>query len=208
LSEAGYNRTVLNLGCSGHDPYNSWFRIMLHQERLDFSAEDVILVLNSDNKDWFNRHPKPFTFDKTEGIGRKNNSLKMRLGIELRNSSSLVEVLYNGCLKDDGVDEPSPAKSETNEQEQENYLDYSLSQDMIDCLEAYSSEYSRFRVVSIVGDPSFNTALSEFCEKQGIPIQVRPLAYPKYMIGGAGHLNMEGNKALAEALMTLWESKN
>lgn len=206
LLEAGYHQPILNLGCSGHDPYNSWFRIMLHQERLGFSTEDVILVLNSDNTDWFNRHSKPFTFEKPEGFGRKNNSLKMRLGIEARNASSLVELLYKGFFKSDDVDEPSPKRSKNQEQIQEVPLEYSLSQEMIDCLTAFAREYSGFSVLSIAGDPDFNSAIKEFCMNQNIPIHIKPLSYPKYMIGGAGHLNKEGNKALAEALLTLWKS--
>lgn len=206
LIEAGYHQPVLNLGCSGHDPYNSWFRIMLHQKRLDFSAEDVILVLNSDNADWLNRHSKPFIFDKPKGFGRKDNSLKIRIGIKARNASSLVEVLYKGLLKGDDVDEPSPSKNGYKELSQEDSLEYSLSQDMIDCLIAYSHEYCGFSVLSIAGNPDFNSALKEFCEHQDISLYIKPLTYPKYMIGGAGHLNKEGNKALAKALLTLWKS--
>jgi hypothetical protein len=54
----------------------------------------------------------------------------------------------------------------------------------------------------------FNTALSSYCDELDIPYLVNPLDNPRYMINGAGHLNKEGNVALAEALVKLWNKRH
>lgn len=208
LAESDSDRTVLNLGCSGHDPYNSWFRTLLFSDILQFNAEDIILILNSDNQAWFNRHAKPFTFVKPKHFGSKNTSPYMRIGTMARNTSSLVEILYKGLLKgEDEVDNPSHEHI-IDEKISASAPDYSLSQEMKDCFDAFAKEYDGFMVLSIAGDLQFNTALSFYCDELDIPYLVNPLDNPRYMINGAGHLNKEGNVALAEALMTLWKKEH
>jgi len=204
LYELGYRRPVLNLGCSGHDPYDSWFRLKYFENKLGFQASDVILVINSDNQDWFARHPQPFTFDLPEGFGRKNDNFKMALAITARNSSSLVEIFAKTLLKGDGLDGDDQAVNNKQDTIQKAEHDYQLSREMKDCLKAFSNDYPRFMVVSTAGDVQFNSALEEYCRSLDIKISIAPLNNPHFMIRGAGHLNRDGNNALADALLSLW----
>lgn len=208
LDYRGLERQVINLGCSGHDPYDSWFRMKYFEDKLGFRTHDVILVLNSDNEDWFRRHPRPFTFGKPAWFGRKNIASHIRIGMAARNASSLFEVIYKGFIKGDDVDDPPSPIHVSSGQDQSEPLAYSLSQEMKDCLVAFSDAYTGFRVLSIADDAEFNSALVSFSEENSFPVQVAPLGKPRYKIGGAGHLNQEGNDALAEALMTFWEATN
>ncbi len=59
LDQSGISIQVMNLGCSGHDPYDSWFRLKYYEQKHGFFTQGVILVINSDNLDWFSRHPRP-----------------------------------------------------------------------------------------------------------------------------------------------------
>jgi len=92
LTESGSNKSVLNLSCSGHDPYDSWFRLQYYEKMLGFKSQEILLVLNSANTLWFTRHPKPFDFSLASDFGYTNNSFFPRALIKLRNTSSLAEL--------------------------------------------------------------------------------------------------------------------
>lgn len=208
LKDLGFCANVLNLGCSGHDPYDSWFRLKYYEQKIGITFSDVILVINSDNEDWFSRHPKPLSFELSDEFGGINDSKFTNIGIFARNASSLIEVLYKGLFKGNDADIDNLLEHKNEEIALEAAPECSFSQEMIDCLNAYKRDYNRFKVLSIAADSEFNTYLTTYCRNNDIPINVFPLSKPKYMIGGAGHLNQEGNKALAEALMTLWQTNN
>ena len=200
LEQMGIDSNVVNLGCSGHDPYDSWFRLKYFEDFYGLETQDVVLVLNSDNVSWFSRHPRPLVFDKADGFGREKSSTSGKLQIRLRNSSSFIELMAQLMKLSDQEDEaetevPLPSESVAQESEQ------SLSQEMKDCLLAFQSSYPRFLVVSITDDPSFNRNLSDFCLEQSIRCKTENLAKPEYMINGVGHLNLRGNQALGR-LMT------
>jgi len=186
------------MGCSGHDPYDSWFRLRYFEQKLDFSPDMVILVLNSDNVGWFKRHPKPFEFDVPKDFGAINTSRTFRLGAFLRNTSSLFEVYYKGFLKNSSIEDESQEQDLTSENVAE--VSLMLSPELQSCLAAYKGRYGDFIVLSILDEPSFNEELTAHCQANGIRCWVDPIMVPMNMINGAGHLNQQGNKALGEAL--------
>lgn len=190
LAEEGEDISVINLGCSGHDPYDSWFRLKYFEKYLGFKTNDVILVLNSDNTEWFSRHPKPLDFSLSPNFGEVNNSKIVRATFFVINHSSFISLLAQG-LK-------SKNNGQTNENEKIEIQDTSqgISLEMKECLDKFSAEYQNFVVISILNDNMFNKDLAEYCLQKSIPCLMQPLAKPEFMLNGAGHLNKKGNEEL------------
>ncbi len=106
LKAIGVTESVLNLGCSGHDPYDSWFRLKYYESKHSFQPKDIILVINSDNESWFARHPQPFDFSLPASFGKKHDGRFMNMVISARNLSSTVEVFAKNILESENVDPP------------------------------------------------------------------------------------------------------
>jgi len=205
LDNAGFRASVINLGCSGHDPYDSWFRLKYYEKLLKFSSQDVILVINSDNKDWFDRHPKPFDFTLADDFGQINKRTTTRALIALRNASSYAEICANALKKKNEV---NPSNDESIEKDQIHNTGLELSEEMKECLLQFNQSYTNFRVVSVFDDQGFNSSLIEFCNSSNIDCTVKPIAKPEYMINGAGHLNEMGNQLLGEVLTDIYTSSH
>lgn len=193
---------VVNLGCSGHDPYDSYFRLKYFEKTLHLDTERVILIVNSDNRSWFDRHPKPLSFGLPRNFGEQNRDSMVNLQIELRNMSSLVNLFVNGLLKtdedpleDNDNSDDFTTKAAPNEMKQPY-----LGSELRECLLAFNSEYDDFQVVSIFASEVFDLALKRFCANNGIEYEYLPLTTPDFLINGSGHLNKQGNRALGKAL--------
>lgn len=197
IHEHAGDSTVLNLGCSGHDPYDSWFRLKYFERKLGFKTDDVILVLNSDDSAWFKRHPNPLVFELPKDFGRKNTSFPVLGMIFLRNSSSIIELLAKSIKSDD---EPRDGTANKAASKSEAINHDSISTELKMCLDAYKHDYKRFVVVSIYNNPSFNDALAKYCDANSIQHVISPIAKPQMMYNGSGHLNAEGNKQLGQML--------
>lgn len=193
LADEGEDISVINLGCSGHDPYDSWFRLKYFEKYIGFKSNDVILVLNSDNREWFSRHPKPLDFSLSPNFGEINSNRIIRATIFLRNNSSLIALIVQGMKGDN--------KEQTNEYEKIENKDtfQGISIEMKDCLDKFSDEYQNFIVISILNDNKFNKDLAEYCYQNSIPCVIQPLTKPEFMLNG-GHLNKIGNEKLGYLL--------
>lgn len=203
LDNAGFRTTVINLGCSGHDPYDSWFRLKYYEKLLNFSSQDVILVVNSDNKDWFDRHPKPFDFTLADDFGQINKRTTTRALITLRNASSYAEICVNAFKKRNTTNTNG---EEVIGNESMLRVEPDLSEEMKECLLQFNQSYTNFKVVSVLDDQGFNSPLSKFCFATNIDCIVKPIAKPENMINGAGHLNEMGNQLLGEVLTDVYNS--
>lgn len=106
LKAIGITEPVLNLGCSGHDPYDSWFRLKYYENKYSFQPKDIVLVINSDNDSWFACHPQPFDFSLPASFGKKHEGRFMNMVISARNLSSMVEIFAKNILKSENVDPP------------------------------------------------------------------------------------------------------
>ena len=193
---------VVNLGCSGHDPYDSYFRLKYYVKAQKFNPKQVILIIDSDYEKWFARHPKPLNFELPRNFGERNQDALVNLQIKLRNASSLVNLYVNGLIKTD--DEP-PENTEHSDDGTSKAAPNGMKQpyfgpELKDCLLAFDREYENFKVVSILDSKAFDLALRGFCENNRIEYEYFPLTTPAYLIGGAGHLNKQGNEALGKAL--------
>lgn len=196
---------VVNLGCSGHDPYDSYFRLKYFEKKLGMNTEEVLLIVSGDAVNWFKRHPQPFRFELGPEFGKVNNNPLVKLQIKLRNSSSLIEVIVKGILKDitgdNRGDELEQAVKQIDGSEQ-GMPDsrYDLSQEMQDCLIAYSKDYDGFIVVSISAEGAFNSTLENFCRENQIECIFVPILKPENLINGAGHINHKGNQELGSQM--------
>ncbi len=208
LRKRGMAHNVMNLGCSGHDPYDSWFRLLYFRETLGFETQDVILVLNSDNDDWFTRHPQPLDFSKPADFGSVNSNMKYKILLAMKNFSSLIALLTEGSRSGEtaGVKEvesvtsPIPPNDDRHKE--------SLSAQTLACLDAFDGAYVNFRVLTVDDDGCFNNALQEYCANKGIPLCITPMAKPEYMINGAGHFNLKGNEYLGKQLYALFAKQD
>ena len=191
LAEEGEDISVINLGCSGHDPYDSWFRLKYFEKYLGLKTNNVILVLNSDNKEWFSRHPKPLDFSLSSNFGEVNNNKIVRANIFLRNNSSFIALLVQG-MKGKNDDQTGE-----NEKMENTDIYQSITTEMKECLDHFSAEYQNFIVISILDHNIFNKDLEEYCLQKSIPCLTLPLTKPEFMLNGAGHLNKKGNEELS-----------
>lgn len=200
LDKSGSSKQVMNLGCSGHDPYDSWFRLKYYEQKHGFNTQDVILVINSDNQDWFNIHPRPFQFEKPSWFGSVNSSLTNFVKSTLRNTFSTAELTAR-ALKSDG-------EAETGEETKNegSIKSPQVTEDLKSCLLAFSQTYDRFKVLSIMSDSAFNSDLASYCETQDIDCTIQPVLFPQNMIDGAGHLNLQGNLLLGKTLYSSYRS--
>lgn len=202
LQRQGISKQVINLGCSGHDPYDSWFRLQYYEQALGISTEEVILVINSDNTAWLSRHPKPLRFEKFTGFGDINRAPKTRYMILARNSLSIVE-LFASSLKS-GRTENRSDKTLSEVGGKRVLNGGTLTPEFVDVLDAFNTEYEDFQVISIVNLPEFNRSLAEYCAKKDIPCQLEVLLKPDLRIDMSGHLNERGNVELGNALTRLY----
>lgn len=205
LDSLGHQRNVINLGCSGHDPYDSWFRLKYYEDKFNVKTDDVILVLNSDNRDWFQRHKRPLDFKKLSSFGQVNTRARVKAMILARNASSQVELLAKAWKKTDDEGDAIRPNIDDSQHDDVSFRNtcQRLSEEMVDCLNMFSSEYAGFKVISTYTDADFNTALKNYCDEKGIGCYLLPMSGDQFMIGGAGHLNRNGNAALANALLAL-----
>lgn len=187
---------VFNLGCSGHDPYDSWFRLLYFKKRINF--QKVILILEKDYTDWFSRHPKPFCFQPDNQFGTINNSKTVKLQTLLRNNFSYFALLANGT------------KGKTNNSEKEipnsaNKNTLEVSQELLSCLKQFDSIYENdFILISITEDQDFNHDLDTLCRQNGINYISCPLLDKELQLHGNGHLNELGNQRLGQALINTY----
>lgn len=201
LREADPSYDVINLGSSGHDPYDLYFRLKFFERRLGFKTENVILLISRDAVNWFARHPKPFNFEQDGDFGQINDHPVMNLQIKLRNASSLLELLIQGLIKGKAGENDEEARFTDNwNKEATDFTAVGISKELRACLSAFEREYADFLLVSMSADLGFNLNLEKLCVEQGIELISVPVLKPEYLIGGAGHLNEKGNRFLGVEL--------
>lgn len=190
----GKDASVLNLGCSGHDPYDSYMRLEYFSPK--FNPNTAILVLNNDNTHWFKRHPNPLSFVKSKDFGKVKTGNVYKIAVKIRNSSVLASVIIN-ALK--GVD-----KDEQEPDIQKQRVSIPKTQVVTDelriTLRNFSNKCNRFSLVSIVSDSNFNDSLASFCSSNQIPFISEQIINKTNLLHGSGHLNEKGNALLGELL--------
>ncbi|MBN1472276.1 MAG: hypothetical protein JW925_10885 [Syntrophaceae bacterium] len=185
---------VLNLGISGHDPYDLYWRAIYFEKK--YPPARVFLVIDSTIINWFQRQRHPLNFDQKLKAPTRFNSLKMKyLGFYV-NNSSLLNLLSKLRIKrgrgDNEVKESGLYEMKSNGE---------FDSDLIACISNYKKHFAdRFSLISIINDNKLNSQISDFCNFNNISFISRIILLPKYRLNGKGHLNIEGNKLLGEML--------
>jgi hypothetical protein len=194
LTNSRIDAAVYNLGCSGHDPYDMWFRIKYFESKESFDT--VIMILETDFSFKMKSYKEPLSYKPDARFASINNSLKLRLANALRNYSSFVAlVLYGRTI----------AKLETDSPETRKTISFTrileLTPQLSDCLINFRNKYGkRFTLVTITEVPEFNRKLESFCSAKGINYYNKPMFRQELLIKGAGHLNERGNRELGKVL--------
>jgi len=193
---------VINLGCSGHDPYDDFFRAFwfVHQ----FQPEKVILVLEGGFDRWLKRQKHPLDFDASNAGINADNKLTTRIMLLARNHSALLN-LFAQSLKSSGQEEGSETKKDDKQSTEE-----ILSEDLFHCLIQFRNTFGeRFMLISTSEIAPFNRSLSDFCGRNQIVFKYNErIVVAENRFNGSGHLNEQGNKILGQFLTTVYEKNN
>ena len=190
---------VLNLGHSGHDAYDNYFRCLYFSRR--YKPEAVILVLQDLELSWLVHHPHPLTFTPPAEFGTEVQSIPTRLMIALRNASAFGNLLAEwrrGVKGDRGQGESAGASVRA---PQEGSGNEKSPDDLGKCLEAFHAAYGEaFLVVSMMSDTATYGYLHRFCDNVHVPLTVGMIPPEDHLLGGSGHLAVRGNSHLGEIL--------
>ncbi len=188
------NYQVLNLGISGHDPYDLYWRSSFFEKT--FIPTKVFLVIDTTFSDWFRRQRHPLNFAGKLKKPKRLYSSEMKYASFMVNHSSflnLVSVLIERRDLDDGKN--------NHRHSSEAGFAVKLDPDLIACILTYSEKYKdRFSMVSITRDNKYVSQIHDFCDANKINFISRNILLPDYQLNGKGHLNNEGNKLLGEML--------
>ncbi len=197
LNKNGYEYAVYNLGCSGHDPYDSYMRLAYYKKII--TPKTVILVINSDNADWFARHPRPLDFNPDKDFGKVKQGKSTQVLNLVRNSSSMASLIIKAASsrKSKDSDEIAPQSLSGSSSKKKVSV---VTEDLKQTLVNFKMNYQSFIVISVINDLPFNTLLKQHCLDNNISFYAKPLVTSKNTINGTGHLNEKGNLLLGELM--------
>lgn len=199
LAGAGRHPAVLNLGDSGHDPYESWFRAR-YFERL-FRPVRVVLVLDTSAIGYMNsRYREPPAYELPADFGRElpSGGRLSRISRGLRARSAFVNLLAVFLMR--SLSHGQAAEADELDIVQKNRLLERLPDSLRECLRRFRDTYGRrFLALSIMDVPDHNRSLARFCAVENIPFAYTDtVLVPGLRFHGRGHLTAAGNRALAE----------
>lgn len=201
ISRYDSNYQVINLGCSGHDPYDSYLRIQYFEKY--YKPDKVILILNDLYYEWFNRHSYPFNFSSRKNSGEESQGLFYKVQKLSRNTSCSINLLaqYARSLNEEdskGID----VNNEDNGNNNLTKYNYSNLYRLYDCLKEYQIKYKNdFLCISIISDYNSNQYISRYCAQENINfVYNENINIPANLLKGIGHLNYNGNRKLGELL--------
>jgi hypothetical protein len=193
---------ALNLSISGADPYASWFRTRFFETQ--FEPSSVILVVDPFYKLWPPRHFRPLDFSLSPSFGGEIVfSPARRLFRWLREKSAFVNIFSEAFRED--VAEPNAQADVSNSTQMGDSSKQDTKivlPDLEACLAAFNQRYgSRFVVVLALDSLSEEGMLIDCCHRLGVAHLVASgVLRSENRLHGTGHLNVEGNRKLGDAL--------
>jgi hypothetical protein len=192
------NYQVVNLGASGHDAFDLWFRAN-YFERI-FPPFAVILVITEYNL--FN-HTGVLDFTLPAYFGEANNSPSLNISTLLRNSSSFINLVATAIKYSSNKNITAEDVIAPGEKKPGSLSDTALhsGSGLGECLLEFNKRYdNKFIALSILQNAKQNIVIEDFCRNNKINFNSSELLTPQFEIKGGGHLNTEGNKKLGELL--------
>ncbi len=187
------DRQVLNLGYSGHDPYDSYWRARFYER--EYAPSHVCLVLEKPNAAELERQRHPLDFDAHPPVPTRLRSKRTELAMAIMNKSSFFNLITN-LLKASKLNDV--IKEEENEERGDGPA---LGNELKVCLNQFKARYGeRFVLVWIGGDSLFERRLAGYCADSAIRFQAKNLMSAENRLGGKGHLSLQGNESLGECL--------
>ena len=188
---------VINLGYSGHDPFDLYLRSAYYEQT--FPPEAVFLAIQDDGAAWPSRHPHPLTFTLPPGFGKPKLSLTTAVSIFLRNRSSLANIIADAIKTVELRQDEEVLKNR--KFSEDHGRETSIPLDLLTCLWEFHARYKeKFCVLSILHDARKNIALSDYCRRHGLKFLGKEILIPENRLAGGGHLNVAGNAALGDFL--------
>ena len=188
LNKENRKYKVLNLGYNGCDPYDSYRRIGYYE--YIYKPESVVLVLNSYIAGSYKLTDHPFEVTQNDFI--KDNSIKTKINLLLKNNSSLARLLLTFIQETRGTGVVLP--------EDEKIDEYTLDlSDLQLCLNEFNKKYrNRFICVSIMNNEIINRRIKDYCDTNKIKFSYSNIMIPENQIIGDRHLNEKGNIELGK----------
>ncbi len=184
---------VINLGRSGHDPYDLYFRIAWFEKQ--YGKGKVILVLDDIYEEWLTRHPHPLSFSLSPQFGHVSSSLSTQLAIIVINHLATAYILKQAAKSADIGENAFLLEQTTVDSVNQIPIDLTI------CLDSYQKKYGDdFIVLSIMESNIRNNELGEYCSSKNINFYSRPINKASNKLAGKGHLSIFGNKLLGLAL--------
>ncbi len=192
IQKADPDLQVLDLGSSGHDPYDSYFRALYFTR--SYKPDKIILLLDNIYSDWMKRHRHPLDFEPSSEFGREDNRFTTRISTLMRNNFSILDLFIRAVSKKNNED-PGESPRQTDVQAANTGIP-----DMQTCLQHYASKYGAdFTCLSIIPDTTINRNLASFCKTLNINFRFDPcILIPENRINQNGHLNEKGNYELGK----------
>ena len=187
----GDKSQVINLGSSGHDAIDSYFKLKYFEK--NFKSHYIILVVEDLNQIFYNKHKKPLNFQLDSAFGVEIKEKKGDVLNLIRNKSAFINLILKSIrkkednIKVNSIMNKSVMKSEV------------IPNELIECLKVFRNEYkNRFMFLSIIDNDSINLKLREICCLNNIIFEYRNINKKENKINHIGHLNMYGNKLLGD----------
>ena len=189
---------VLNLGASGHDPYDLYWRSNYFEQI--YSPFFVILVVEAFPTKWLARYKYPLDFSTKDIVPKQYHSKVKDFARLVVNRSAFFNLLSEFLKeKDNDIQERAPKVPLVNNKQKE--IDGKMEAAFFECLKNFKLKYGeRFSVISIIDNEGENSKIMNFCESNRIQMVKRNLYQRGNRIDGKGHLNAKGNSLLAESL--------
>lgn len=193
IDASGKPYKVINLGRSGHDPYDLYFRLAWFEKL--YGKGKVILVLEGSYEEWLTRHPHPLSFSLSPQFGLLASSITTQLAIIVLNHSACAYMIKQAVKSADSGENAFLLKQTSNDSVSR------IPNDLMICLDSYQKKYGDdFIVLSIMESKIHNDELGQYCSSKKINFYSWPINKAANKIKGIGHLNLYGNRQLGMAL--------
>jgi len=177
---------IINLGRSGHDPYDLYFRLAWFEKQ--YGKGKVILVLDNTYEEWLTRNPHPLSFSISPQFGFSLRNHSIQLAMFVLNHSATVYLMKQAKKSTDVEEnafllEPNPIDSLKR-----------MPTDLMTCLDAFHEKYGdAFTVFSMISEKTYNDQLEQFCRSKEIYFNSQPINRAENKIKGIGHLTITAN---------------